>query len=650
MMRIWSIVRFAIYASLVVGCAVGAVAQVPPTMPAYPREARAVWVATVSNIDWPSRKTLTTAQQQAEARAILNKCVALNINVVVLQVRPACDAIYPSNIEPWSPYLTGTMGKAPSPYYDPLQFWVDEAHARGIEIHAWFNPYRALVGTSTYTSSNHISKTRPDLVRTYGNYLWLDPGEPEVPGYSLSVIKDVITRYDVDGVHFDDYFYPYPISGTPFPDSVPYDAYRASGGTLSLADWRRSNVDKFVSSVYSTIKATKPWVKFGVSPFGIWQPGYPPGVRGFNAYADLYADSRKWITSGWVDYLTPQLYWKISATYQSYPALLDWWIAQNWNGRHIWPGNYTSGVGADYGDWPIDEILNQIQVTRSRGGSTGNVHFSMRALMGNWKGLADALAGGLYATPALVPASTWLDSTPPAEPLLTQTALTSTTFQLSWLDQANEPVRIWAVNARYGDTWQLKLLPSTATSYTLGLTSSLGNLNAVAVAAVDRVSNVSTAAVARVPGPIVAGTVGLNDFVANRTSVPLTVELRAPGSTTPVESHTLYADASGQFSFTATKPGTYDLTVKGSHWLRGKVKNVKTGFWGVGGLSLSLVNGDVDGNNRVDAVDYSRLARAFRSRPGNANWNPNADLNGDGAVDPRDYAILARNFRKVGEP
>ena len=373
------------------------------TPPKPVREFRAAWVATVGNIDWPSQKGLSTADQKAELLAILDRAVQLKLNAIIFQVRPACDALYASQIEPWSEYLTGAMGKPPEPFYDPLAFAVEEAHKRGLELHAWFNPYRArtAIGNSP-AAANHITKTRPQLVRQYGKSLWLDPGEKEVQDYSLSVIMDVVRRYDIDGVHFDDYFYPYKekdASGQEmdFPDDSSWRRFGA-GGKLPREDWRRENVNTFVCRVYQSIKAAKPAVKFGISPFGIWRPGYPQQIQGHDAYAKLYADSRKWLANGWLDYFSPQLYWAIDPPDQSFPVLLKWWGKQNSRGRHIWPGldsTKTSvrrrppggeaipAVNSTSPRWQPEEIIAQIRLTRHQAGSSGHIHWNMRTLMRN---------------------------------------------------------------------------------------------------------------------------------------------------------------------------------------------------------------------------------------------------------------------------
>ncbi|RYG69763.1 hypothetical protein EON77_14425, partial [bacterium] len=250
-----------------------------------PREFRGVWVATVDNIDWPSRRNLSTAQQKAELLHILDVAQSMNLNAVIFQVRPSADALYPSKYEPWSEYLTGLQGRAPNPRWDPLEFACREAHARGLELHCWFNPYRAKhPAQKGPLARNHIAVTNPAVVKTYARYLWMDPGERRVQERSLNVMLDVVRRYDVDGVHIDDYFYPYQEKNSagrliPFPDGPSYARYKKGGGTLTKPDWRRRNVDTFIENAYEGIHRTKPWVKFGISPFGIYRSGYPKGIE-----------------------------------------------------------------------------------------------------------------------------------------------------------------------------------------------------------------------------------------------------------------------------------------------------------------------------------------------------------------------------------
>jgi uncharacterized lipoprotein YddW (UPF0748 family) len=384
------------------------------------REFRGVWVATVSNIDWPSKPGLPSDEQRGELVAIFDKCVELNLNAVIFQIRPAADAMYASRLEPWSEYLTGQMGKAPEPFYDPLEFAVAEAHRRGLELHVWFNPYRVrLPGARGEPSPDHSSIARKDIVRKYGEYLWFDPGEPAAVDHFIAVLADVVERYDVDGVHIDDYFYPYQVRDdagqiVPFPDDASFERAMQGRKRLARDDWRRENVNRLVKRMYDEVKRRKKWVQVGISPFGIWRPGHPEGITGLDQYSTLYADARKWLRQGWVDYFTPQLYWPIESKGQSYSRLLAWWAEQNVKGRHLWPGNFTSKVrrGPDVAEsreaWSAEELLRQIEVTRGQPGASGNVHFSMKALMHNYDGIADKLKQGPYAEPALVPESKWL--------------------------------------------------------------------------------------------------------------------------------------------------------------------------------------------------------------------------------------------------
>lgn len=462
----------------------------PPVM----REFRAAWIPTVANLCWPSKSGLTTAQQKAEMVALLDGAIELRLNAVVFQVRPACDALYKSNIEPWSEYLTGRQGQAPSPEYDPLEFAVAEAHKRGLELHAWFNPYRARdFGSTSPAAPSHISRTRPQLVRSYGTYLWLDPGERDVQDYTLRVVLDVVKRYDVDAVHFDDYFYPYPQKNSAgktieFPDE---ETWRKSGATagLSRADWRRRNVDQFIQRVYTRVHAEKPWVKFGLSPFGIWRPKNPPGIEGLDAYDVLYADARKWLHEGWCDYMSPQLYWGIQPGRTSFPLLLDWWNEQNTKRRHLWPGMNSygtlTGTASDSSPWPPGEITNQIALIRNAQSTPGGIHWREPVLTKN-ESLRTLLARSVYREPALVPAYKWLDGTPPTGPKVTATISNGTT-RLNWqILPSGESAARWVVQSRQFSDWKTQILPGTASSLAFDLKPDF-----VAVTAVDRCGNAS---------------------------------------------------------------------------------------------------------------------------------------------------------------
>lgn len=473
------------------GCATADYRPSTIVPPPPQREFRGAWVATVANIDWPSRRDLSVAEQKAELLAILNRAAQLKLNAIIFQIRPGCDALYSSQIEPWSEYLTGTMGKAPEPLYDPLAFAIAEAHKRGLELHAWFNPYRARhAGAKSPVAANHISKTHPHLVREYGRYLWLDPGEKEVQDYSLRVVMDVVRRYDVDGIHFDDYFYPYAERGPDgkelaFPDEASWKKHGA-GGKLSRDDWRRQNVNTFIRRVHESIKAAKPTVKFGVSPFGIWRPGYPPQIKGFDAYARLYADAREWLQQGWLDYFAPQLYWAIEPKEQSFPVLLDWWNAQNPKQRHIWPGMNTTRVREA---WKPEEIVNQVRLAAQQPVSAGHVHWNMKSLMRN-PDLGNALLRGPYAQPALIPASPWLGNKPPAKPRLSVLASGTASVKLSWESVAGESPRLWVLQYRRSGEWTTQIFPSDRRSLIIDGVPP----EALAISAVDRAGNLGPAA------------------------------------------------------------------------------------------------------------------------------------------------------------
>ena len=471
--------------------------EVPP---AIQREFRGAWVATVGNIDWPSKAGLSTAQQQNELVALLDKAVALRLNAIVLQVRPGCDALYASKLEPWSEYLTGTMGRAPEPYYDPLAFAIAEAHRRGLELHAWFNPFRARHNSAkSPVASSHISRTRPELVRKYGPLLWLDPGEPLVHEHTLRVILDVVRRYDVDGVHLDDYFYPYrekdaakkPVD---FPDDSSWRKFQKSGGKLTRDDWRRDNVNRFVQRLYSSVKAEKNWVKVGISPFGIWKPGVPAGIRGMDSTQEIYADSLKWFRSGWVDYFSPQLYWAIAAPEQSFPLLLKWWAAQNTAARHLWPGLSSASIGPSRS---ADEIIQQLQLTRTESGVTGSLQWSIKPLHQNRDGLADKLVRQLNQQSALVPASPWLEKQAPPKPVVAfgQDALQIISV-FRWELPGGATPGWWLVQMRFGGQWRTELVPGTQMTRTIpGGNAVLPEV--IAVTAVSRCGLLSTAFVAQ---------------------------------------------------------------------------------------------------------------------------------------------------------
>lgn len=421
------------------------------------REFRAAWIASVANINWPSKPGLTSEEQQKEAIALLDLLQGLNFNAAILQIRPQADALYKSELEPWSYFLTGTQGKAPEPYYDPLAFWVEAAHDRGMELHVWLNPYRAHHTSGGEESANSIVKAKPSLVlKLKDGHYWMDPSKKEVQDHSAAVVRDIVKRYDIDGVHFDDYFYPYEEynGGADFPDQESWDAYQKGGGKLSKGDWRRASVNTFIKRVYKEIKSIKKEVKFGLSPFGIWRPGYPESIEGFDQYAKLYADAKLWLNKGWIDYFSPQLYWTVNAQKLSFPVLLGWWQAENTKNRHLWPG-MNVGLGGD--DKNVDEIINQIMITRGMmPEQMGAIHWSIAALQKHEK-LRQGLLSGPYQKQALVPTSKWLDHKAPKQPIVS-TTLKDSLLTINWKHANEKDVFRWVVYFKYGNKWSYKIM------------------------------------------------------------------------------------------------------------------------------------------------------------------------------------------------
>jgi len=448
--------------------------------PSPAREFRAAWVACIYNIDWPSSKGLSARKQQEELTRILDKMASLRMNAVILQVRPQADAVYRSRIEPWSPWLTGTMGRDPG--YDPLAYCIQQAHARNIEVHAWFNPFRAVPHRDHRVSPDHVSRTHPSIIRNFKVHKWMDPGNSFTRQRALDVILDVARRYDVDGVHIDDYFYPYPsvVNGRATPD-FPDGRSPAQ---------RRAFVDSFVRTMYSKVKSAKPWLRVGISPFGIWKPGVPRGTTaGVNAYEHLAADSRKWLASGWCDYMSPQLYWRIKGP-QSYPLLLEWWRAQG--RRPVWPGLATARIkSSEDPGRPASEMINQVRLSRSIGKNyAGHIHWSAKSLMQNRGGVTSALAKSIYTHPALVPPMPWSSKAElPAPGASASSVRGATLVRWSRVTSASK----YVVQARYGSRWD-----TFAVTHGSRLQVSLrGSPDAVAVSGVNRYGTISKAAVLR---------------------------------------------------------------------------------------------------------------------------------------------------------
>jgi uncharacterized lipoprotein YddW (UPF0748 family) len=477
-----------------------AVAPLPSTLPQKAeREFRAAWVATVANINWPRKPGLSVDSQKIQALAYLDFLKANNFNAVIFQVRPQADALYKSNIEPWSYFLTGEQGKAPDPYYDPLEFWTEAAHDRGLEMHVWLNPYRVHHPSGGPVTESSIARKKPELVlklKTEG-YYWFDPALEGTKAHSTAVVMDIVKRYDIDGIHFDDYFYPYREYNKmeDFPDSVSYAAYQAKGGKMSRGDYRRDAVNSFISNLYKQIKKEKKHVKFGLSPFGIWRPGYPEGICCFDQYDVLYADAKLWLNKGWIDYFSPQLYWPITRMNTSFPLLLGWWRDENTMNRHLWPG---INIGNDTSAKNVTEVMNQIMIDRGMlPQSKGVIHWSIGQTFKN-ENMQKALMAGPYKNAALVPRSPWLDNDPPAMPLpgiIQKAGDTSTRF--TWGHGDEKDVFRWVVYHNFGTTTKAyKILDRKERSvilpdYVLNAKGERMPLNNIAVVAVDRMGNES---------------------------------------------------------------------------------------------------------------------------------------------------------------
>ncbi len=526
-----------------------------PAVPEPRREFRGVWIATVYNLDWPSKPGLSVDTQKAELLEILDRAASLNLNAVVLQVRTMCDAFYDSPLEPWSYYLTGRVGDPPEPYWDPLAYAVDAAHRRGLELHAWFNPFRATTAEyGDFLPAEHIARQYPWVTRESGTHLWLDPSSEFVRNRFLTVVFDVVNRYDIDAVHMDDYFYPYPPKGQDpgLDDEENWRRYRygealARGEEpLGRNEWRRELVNGLVEELYADIKRTKPWVKLGISPFGIWRPGYPENIRGMDAYDEIFADSRKWLRQGWVDYFSPQLYWQLEGP-QSFRSLFRWWQDENVHGRHLWPGIAASrlGSGGEGKRWGIMEVVGQIEATREYPGKSpgsGQLYWHWEAFATNREGISKLITKKRYEDRALPPPSPWLltEETDTALPVAANPRLNrekpspiesgeadseeekepEPTWRLRWDAEAGkeDAVRWWAIQAgtiaeeeedadsgepgegvtEDGWRWQTRWVVPGTQSW--ALLEGLEEVDALAIRSVDRIGRLGKVRVMRRAG------------------------------------------------------------------------------------------------------------------------------------------------------
>lgn len=383
-------------------------------------EFRAVWVATVENIDWPSKRTLSVAEQQAEFIRLVEMHHRNGMNALIVQIRPAADAFYSSSLEPWSEYLTGKQGLPPVPYYDPLEFMIRETHKRGMEFHAWLNPYRAVFNIiRSSVAPNHISKQHPEWFVNYGDKKYFNPGIPAVRTHVAEVVKDIVKRYSIDAIHMDDYFYPYKIPGREFPDQSAFLLY---GKGMTKDEWRRSNCDSIIVLLHRTIRNTNPKVKFGISPFGVWRNKHqdPMGSEtrsGPTNYDELYADVLLWLQKGWIDYIAPQLYWERGHALAAYDILLRWWNEHGY-GKHLYIGHGIYRAGSNTAWKNRNEIPEQITSLRNHENVQGSIYYNSSSFNKNPNGWNDSLQQNYYRYPALVPPMHWIDNTIPPQPLV----------------------------------------------------------------------------------------------------------------------------------------------------------------------------------------------------------------------------------------
>lgn len=477
------------------------------------RELRAVWVAHVNNIDFPSAANLTEAQQKAEFISIVDDLKRNGMNAIVVQIRTNCDAAYPSNIEPWSAFWTGRQGVGPS--YDPLAFMIAECRKRGIEFHAWFNPYRAAPSATTFAAANHVRTLQPNWILAYNGLQLLDPALPEVRNYVTRVVMDVVRRYDIDAIHFDDYFYPYPVTGVTLNDDNSFANH--SRGFTDRAEWRRDNINLLIKMVSDSIKAAKPYLKFGISPFGIWKnrsASQPDGsdTRGLEAFHSIYADARKWVQEGWVDYIAPQLYWSIGFSVADFSVLTAWWSnnlgARN---RHLYIGHaaYRINNGGTDANWTSpNQMPAQIRLTRVTPSVVGSIFYNTTTFRRNLLGFNDSLIQNYYKSPSLVPVMNWLDTVAPPAPTALLAERRNNAVQIRWTAPTTgaseiEKVRYFVVY-RFRENENINLNNSAAIraivadnsntyldSFAFGATTRFNYV----VTAVDRLHNESVASV-----------------------------------------------------------------------------------------------------------------------------------------------------------
>jgi uncharacterized lipoprotein YddW (UPF0748 family) len=398
------------------------------------RELRGVWVATVQNIDWPSARNYNGFKQKEEFISLLNSHQKTGFNAIFVQVRTASDAFYAKSTEPWTSFLSGLQGQAPTPYYDPMEFMIQESHERGLEFHAWLNLNRATLSSKSLLSSDHIARKHPEWLLLYNGQHILNFGMPQVRNYIAELVRNLVKNYDLDGIHFDDYFYPYPAKNAKLNDEKTYQTFKLLDENIN--DWRRRNVNLLIKQISETIKETKPKVKFGISPFGIWKhqsiddENGSPTKNGLQSYHDLFADTDLWMKSNWVDYLAPQLYWPLSHRVAPFEPLAKWWDSHSYQ-RPIYVGYAAYHLNTT---WNSNELAKQLAISRGLNKVTGAIYFSSNLLTSNAKGWRDSLRNNHFAHVALVPTMTWLDSIPPTAPHQVSLAKRQGKWRLKWED------------------------------------------------------------------------------------------------------------------------------------------------------------------------------------------------------------------------
>lgn len=446
----------------VAGTSVAAVPLQPEVVPVgHSRELRGVWVASVHNMHFPSRPGLSAEEQKGELKTLVDRVAECRLNAIFFQVRPEGDALYDSPLEPWSRYLTGQQGQGPG--YDPLAYLIPLAHQRGIEVHAWLNPYRASASPAEKTTmvAPHLGAVHPDKVTAYGSFVWMEPTAPEVQARLVQVCRDLTSRYDLDGLHFDDYFYPYPEGGRDFPDDASWAAYQ---GPMTRAAWRRHNVNQAIGEVAKAVHQEKPYLRFGISPFGLPAPERPVGIAGFDQYAKLYADPQLWSDYGYVDYLAPQLYWPTTRKEQALQPLLEWWTDHAKGGRYTFAGLNLNGLGTKP-EWTFDEYRQEMELIRARAdlGARGAIWWSIKPLLEDRQGETVRLFQELYPEPALPPPLARFRAGKVAPPRCYQNA---GALVLENRDKI-EPHQ-WAIYRKVGQRWVLQSLhPASQRELTL---------------------------------------------------------------------------------------------------------------------------------------------------------------------------------------